>query len=1007
MRPDPSPLVSAILAALLMGPALAADGEPPALDGDAATPSLASEPARRVEVQANTHTASSQETAALARDAAGRTVVVWQSKRQEGDGSYGVYARRFDALGRPLGGELHVNLNEAGAQVRPAVALAPSGAAWFAWESHGQDGDRGAVLVRRFDAELSESTNEILVDDVHGGHQGMPAVAVDAEGRALVVWTGPAQGSARVVRARLFAADGTPLGDPISLGGEDGAIDNLPTVVAEATGGFALAWARTDLEGRPSGIVARRLDGEGAVRGGELALAEGNCIEPALASNARGDLLAAWMWAGEVDWAPQVRLVRGSELEPVRTLEGGSPGHASGCDVALRDDGTALVVWSRFGDEGKRAGLFARELDADLAPSAAFRLTGAARGHQRLGVGGARRAIVDRDGTLACAWDGAGAGGDSQGAHLTLLVPASIEEGALLARSAPDDPVDLQPEGAEPHEPPVFTGRESDRGALVGLESASGPDYGFLGIPETSLTPPDPHVAVGPNHVVAIVNARMSFFTKDGTQTFSVPTDGPNGFWAGVGQAATGFIFDPEVLYDPHADRFMAMLNERNGNGYFLFAVSDDSDPNGAWHKYRFDATAAIGDTDIDSPNMAVDDQVVYLAADFFGPDKYLVYMVEKAPLLSGQQNPIITSLVITGDQSIGLPVTYDAGAPAQYMIEAFEAFQNTQVRLHAITDPLGTPQRVTVDVNVPMYEQPEDPPQLGTSVRPQTFESRFWSCMFRGGSLWATHHVDNTQVRQRWYEFQMNGWPAGGTPTLRQWGEVPGGKTGRSYFGSVWADEDGNAGLVFATSSPAQFIAMARSYRQATDPLGTMTAPVVMQSSTEPDTSGRWGDYSGVASDPNGPGAFWGHHEYRSGGMWMTWVGLMGPCKTPIPYCTAKTTSIGTTPSIGWTGEPSVQRNAFSVTMTNGLPGKNGVAFWGLTPGAIPFFGGTKCVLAPTKRTPIFAFDGSGATTLPISLTLGDLAQTRYYQFWFRDPTHPDGTTVGLSNALEFTICP
>jgi hypothetical protein len=31
----------------------------------------------------------------------------------------------------------------------------------------------------------------------------------------------------------------------------------------------------------------------------------------------------------------------------------------------------------------------------------------------------------------------------------------------------------------------------------------------------------------------------------------------------------------------------------------------------------------------------------------------------------------------------------------------------------------------------------------------------------------------------------------------------------------------------------------------------------------------------------------------------------------------------------------------------------------------------------------------------------------TRYYQFWFRDPFHPDGTNVGLSAALEVKFCP
>ncbi len=970
-------------------------------------PSLAGQEVQRIEVRANAHTSSTQEAAALDRDAAGRSVVAWQSKRQEADGSYGIYARRFDALGNALGEEVHVNLNAAGSQVRPAVALAPSGAAWFAWESHGQDGDRGGIVVRRFDPALEHSTNEILADTERSGHQAEPALAVDAEGRALVVWAAPVAGSAqRVIRARRFAPDGTPLGEPAVLSEVDQGLDRLPTVVANPTGGFQVAWSRADPAGVPTGILARSIDAQGALSAQELVVAEGRCVEPTADAGANGDFLVGWLTARGGEYVSQLRRVRGGELGPLRTFETDAPGHTSGYGVGLRDDGTALIAWSRYGDEAKQAGLFARELGAELeALGEAFRITGAVAGHQRLGVGGARRMRFGQDGTLAVAWDGAGTGGDSSGVNLTLLVPESVDLGTLAARSAPVDPVELEPEGAAPHEPPVFTG-EVDLSGLLAAESLAGPDYGFLGITQTSLTPPDPHVAVGPNHVVCIVNGRMTFYEKDGTQTFTVATDGSSGFWASLG-AANGFIFDPEVLYDPHSDRFMAMLNERNGSAYFLFAVSDDSDPNGVWHKYRFNATTHVNDTDIDSPNFAVDDTAVYLTADFFGPDKFLVMMVDKAAVLIGAPNPTETSLVITGQQSIGVPVNYDAGAPAQYMVEAFESSSNTQLRLHAITDPLGNPQRQTIDITVPLYEQPENPPQLGTSSRPETFEARFWSCMYRNGSLWATHHVNSSHVRQRWYEIAMNGWPGGGTPTVAQVGEVVPGEGVRTFFGSIWADDDGNAGLVFARSSSTEFISMSRVFRQASDPLGTMTPAQVMQQSTAPTLSGRWGDYSGVVADPFAPGAFWGYAEYITSGAWATWVGLMGPCATPIPYCTAKTTSIGSIPSIGSTGQASVSTNDLQITMTGGLPGKNGLMFWSLNPGAAPFMGGTKCALAPIRRTPVFSFDGSGNVSRPVSVTLDDLGETRYHQFWFRDPMHTDGTTVGLSDALQLTVCP
>jgi hypothetical protein len=151
----------------------------------------------------------------------------------------------------------------------------------------------------------------------------------------------------------------------------------------------------------------------------------------------------------------------------------------------------------------------------------------------------------------------------------------------------------------------------------------------------------------------------------------------------------------------------MAMACERQGSGsqsFFLYAVSDDSDPNGTWFKYRFNVTALAG-SDIDSPELAVE-QAVYLCADFFTPgDKFLVFVVEKAPTLSGGV-PITRSLVINGTQSYGVPVTYGT-PPAQYLIEALEAPSNTQIRLHAIQNPLGTPTDTTVLLNVPAYQQP------------------------------------------------------------------------------------------------------------------------------------------------------------------------------------------------------------------------------------------------------------------------------------------------------------
>jgi hypothetical protein len=368
-----------------------------------------------------------------------------------------------------------------------------------------------------------------------------------------------------------------------------------------------------------------------------------------------------------------------------------------------------------------------------------------------------------------------------------------------------------------------------------------------------------------------MTNGAIAFFTKDGTLTFQDEIEGTQGFWGNLNPG--GFVFDPEALYDPFSGRFMAMACERTGGqSFFLFAVSDDSDPNGIWYKYRFDVTA-IADNSIDSPNMATDTQAVYLTADAFGGgQKYAILILRKSDVLAGNA-PLTRTYLHTGTQSFGLPQNWDPGAP-QYMIEHFEASNNTTVRLWAIRDPLGSPNLVSFTLAVPSYSPPESAPSGGTSSRITTFDSRFWSCMVRNGSLWATHHINSSRVVARWYEIQMNGWPnSGQNPSLRQSGNVDAGGTYRTYFSSIGVDGEGNAMLVCARSSPTEFISIYRASRKASDPLGTMTDTDVIRTNTGPYTGTRWGDYSSSVPDPLSDGILWGHHEWAEGSAWRTWI--------------------------------------------------------------------------------------------------------------------------------------
>lgn len=849
-----------------------------------------------VDHRLNERGSSTQDAVAFAVDSSGRVFAAWQSRRQQG-GKYGVAGRVFSSAGEPLSPEFTLTRSRQGAQMQPDVAFAPDGRAWAVWMSVGQDGDQGSIVARSFSPDFSEASDELLVNQTHAGHQHNASIAVNRAGEALIVWMTPTERGTRLA-ARLMRADGSPRTEErfIPQPDEAGGHDSLPVVAARPDGSFLIVFARAGLDGAPRAIMMQRIDAEGAFideTPGILQDDDGSRhYEPALAVADDGSFLVAWMRGYEEHHAVVARRFSATG-EPLSGLllaavadESAEAGWLSGPAVVI-DPHTreGIIAYNLHARDNDPANIFARRLANDgegIGP--VFGLTACDEGLQYLQPGtNAKRLAIAADGALLAVWAGNANLDDRDGAHLSILPPASPRAAAVATRVPVRLASELETTGAALAAvtapiPPIWMPLRTPM-PPAGVDLNPGPDMGFLGVNFTGWTPPDPELAVGPDHLVTVTNGSIAFFDKNGNNLFQQALEGGGGFWGQ--QGATGFVFDPECLYDPHSGRFFAMACERatGAQSMYLLAVSDDSNPLGPWHKYRINVTHV--DDDIDSPNMSVDEHHVYLSADFFGPDKYQFLMIEKAPLLDGgginSREVVFTG---AGNQSMGIPINYDTGSEVAYILQSSEGTGNgvnfNEVRFHAVRQQLTTPVVTSVDVNVPTYAYPNQPPQQGTSVRPFLFEPRFWSCVVRNGSLWAVHHVNAQRARARWYEFKLNGWPISQTPpTLHQWGELDYGAGVHTFFPSIGVDEENNAVIVFSRSSPSEFISIGRAYRRHDDPLNTFRPMEFVKQSTVPYTgASRWGDYSGSKPEVSEPGVFWVHHQWTDvSNAWRTWL--------------------------------------------------------------------------------------------------------------------------------------
>ena len=256
---------------------------------------------RSGEIPVNVTPVASATQVAVAAHPGGGFLVAWHAPDADTDG---IWARRFDANGQAVGGEIAVNATVAGRQWFPRASAGAQGYV-VAWETAGSVG----VFARRFDAALQPLTGDLFV-----GAGARAAVAMRPTG-FVVAWSpGDANGT---VHVRRYDSAGNPLGPPVVANGA-----NPPApppgwgswtrdaigVASAANGAFTVGW-HLSFFGATGGFMPlpayfwdfgsylRRFDAAGSPLGGEVKL---NAFDPgwqtdtAVAVAPAGVTFAAW-----------------------------------------------------------------------------------------------------------------------------------------------------------------------------------------------------------------------------------------------------------------------------------------------------------------------------------------------------------------------------------------------------------------------------------------------------------------------------------------------------------------------------------------------------------------------------------------------------------------------------------------------------------------------------------------------------------------------------------------
>ncbi|MCU0429182.1 MAG: cadherin domain-containing protein [Cytophagaceae bacterium] len=304
--------------------------------------------AQMTEDRVNTFTMGNQTRPAAAMDRDGNYVIVWQSLRDNSQGDYGIYGRRYTSAGVGTS-EIKIHSYNFNDQTEPSIAMDNEGDFVVTWQSGFQDGSGDGIYAQRFDINFAPQGPEFRVNTTTTGSQINSDIAMDSNGDFVVVWQ-----SETGVYGQRYNANGMAQGSEFAVSTIASA--SQPDVAMDSDGDFVVAWQMDAQDGSGMGVYAQRYDANGTAQGSSFLVntyTTSDQKNPSVAMDGDGDFVITWQSLdqdGNLDGIYGTRFnAGGTVVIPEFQVSTYTLGAQDLPSVAMNEYGDHAVIWQSFG----------------------------------------------------------------------------------------------------------------------------------------------------------------------------------------------------------------------------------------------------------------------------------------------------------------------------------------------------------------------------------------------------------------------------------------------------------------------------------------------------------------------------------------------------------------------------------------------------------------------------------------------------------------------------------